>query len=266
MPLESFQVIQPSLLLQPYIRHYWVLEALPSLVQQRITPTGCIDLVFHKASRLLSTQRQTLQPSAFISGQSVQYTDLAQTGAVSMVVVVFQPYGARAFFKLPMDELSGLNVGFDELNDVALTELYDRVANESDTDKCIRLIEDELLKRLCEFKEYDYKRIAAIVSHINICSRASAASMAEVACLGYRQLNRVFTEYVGANPKDFLRVVRFHRALYCMQKNPMVSLTQLAYDCGFYDHSHMVKEFKALTGLTPSEYISFCPPHSDYFM
>lgn len=131
--------------------------------------------------------------------------------------------------------------------------------------KCIQLIEAALLKRLHGFKAYEYKRISAAVQHIGTDSAANTASMAATACLSYRQLYRVFCDYVGATPKELARIVRFQRALYHMQVNPAVGFTPLAYRCGFYDHPHMVKEFKALSGLTPSEYVAFCPPHSDYF-
>lgn len=263
--MESFSIIQPSPSLAPYVRHYWALDASPSSIPQRIIPSGCIQLVLHKGSRLLSLNQQQLQPSAFISGQSTGYGDLKQTGSVSMIVVVFQPYGARTFFDMPMSELNGQDISFSELNDPLLNELHERIAAEDDTNSCIDLIETVLLKRLLSFKEYDYKRMLAVIQHINQLATASAASMADVACLSYRQLNRVFSGYVGATPKEFLRVVRFQRALYHLQTEPTASFTQLAYSCGFYDQSHMVKEFKALSGLTPSELIALCPPHSDYF-
>ncbi len=32
------------------------------------------------------------------------------------------------------------------------------------------------------------------------------------------------------------------------------SISAIAIDHGFYDHSHFVKHFKAFTGLTPSDY------------
>ena len=70
---------------------------------------------------------------------------------------------------------------------------------------------------------------------------------------------------VGANPKDYLRIVRFQKALHCLQMQPHGSLAQLAYECGYYDQPHFIKEFKQFSGYTPTEYRTVCEPHSDFF-
>ena len=48
-----------------------------------------------------------------------------------------------------------------------------------------------------------------------------------------KQFNRIFLDYVGATPKEFLRIVRMQRALFKVQQNPSISFAQLAYECGF---------------------------------
>lgn len=80
-----------------------------------------------------------------------------------------------------------------------------------------------------------------------------------------KQFNRIFSEYVGSNPKEFTRTIRFQRALHILEKQPPISLTALAYQCGYFDQSHLIKDFKALSGYTPTEYLVACPPHTDYF-
>ncbi|MBW6537542.1 MAG: AraC family transcriptional regulator [Mariniphaga sp.] len=44
-----------------------------------------------------------------------------------------------------------------------------------------------------------------------------------------------------------------------------MSRTQLAFNCGYYDQSHMIHDFKSLSGFTPGEYFACCEPYSDYF-
>jgi transcriptional regulator GlxA family with amidase domain len=83
--------------------------------------------------------------------------------------------------------------------------------------------------------------------------------------LSYKQFKRVFAEYTGANPKDWLRTVRFQKALYTLQTQPAISLAQLACECGYYDQPHLIKEFKTFSGYTPVEYSAIYAPCSDYF-
>ena len=90
-------------------------------------------------------------------------------------------------------------------------------------------------------------------------------TLAESACLGYRQFKRVFSNYVGMSPKEYYRVVRFQRALYLLQNHPGMEFVDLAYSCGFYDPSHLVKDFKEFTGCSPTQYLSSHSPYSTFF-
>ena len=85
------------------------------------------------------------------------------------------------------------------------------------------------------------------------------------ACLGYRQFKRIFTEYVGMNPKEYYRVIRFQRILYMLQGNPEMEFTDLSYLCGFYDLSHLVKDFREFSGCSPTQYLSSRSPYSTFF-
>lgn len=265
--MEAFQIIPPSIALATYVKHYWILEADEySLTPQRIIPKGTIELVFHRGNKLWSPLNQQKQADAFVCGQYTGYTDLVPTGSVNMVVVTFLPHAAGAFFAMPMNEINGRNVSTDDLSDVLLRELADRIGNTRDNRTCIQLIEQFLQKRLHPFKEYNHKRMTAAIQVINQRVQIDMATLADTVCLGYKQFKRVFAEHVGANPKDFLRVVRFQRALYVLQTQPGIDLTELALECGYYDQPHLINEFKAFSGYTPREYIAVCAPYSDYFL
>lgn len=65
-------------------------------------------------------------------------------------------------------------------------------------------------------------------------------------------LRNLFRDCIGLSPKDLIRISRVNSAM----KNPISSekLTQIAYKMGYFDQSHFIHEFKAVTGLTPKEY------------
>ena len=90
--------------------------------------------------------------------------------------------------------------------------------------------------------------------------------LSETACLSSKQFGRIFADYVGTTPKEFIRIIRMQRALSMLQQDATIPFVQVAYECGFSDQSHMIKEFKLFSGYTPAEYLSVCAPYSDYFM
>lgn len=264
--MQSFQIVKPSPELSPYIHHYWILQDdATTTVSERTLPVGSVQLVFHKGRRLLSLKEGDLQPRSFICGQSVGFTDVMSTGRIEMITVVLQPYAAKAFLHLPANLFFGQNVPMDEMEDKGYASLANHIADTVDNRKCICLIERFLLQRLYTFPEYNLERMNAVLHEINSHPLADISQLSEVACLSNKQFRRIFTDYIGATPKDFMRIVRMQRALYLLQQNTTVSFAQLAYECGFADQSHMIKEFRLFSGYTPLEYLSICAPYSDYF-
>lgn len=264
--MQSFQIIKPVAELAPYIRHYWILkdDAVTS-VSERTLPIGCIQLVFHKGKQLFLQNESRLQPQSFVCGQSVGFSDVMSTGRIEMITVVFQPYAAKVLLRMPGYLFHGQNVSMDETEDMKLSVLSKQVADTSDNAACIRLIEQFFLHRLYTFSDYNLKRMSAVFHDINHQSQIYISKLAEAACLSNKQFGRVFADYVGTTPKEFLRIVRMQRALFLLQQDAGMSFAQVAYECGFFDQSHMIKEFKIFSGYTPAEYLSACAPYSDYF-
>lgn len=67
-----------------------------------------------------------------------------------------------------------------------------------------------------------------------------------------RHLRRAFVEHVGVTPKHYARTARLHRALRLAATS--ASWGRIATDAGYYDHAHLVAEFRALVGETPTAY------------
>ena len=263
--MEEFRIIQPTPILAPYIRNYWLLKtACDSPALARTVPTGMMSLIFHRGNRLLSVHQNEIHPRAFLSGQEKSFADLAYTGQVNMLFVTFHPVGVRAFFNLPMSKINNLRVTAADLEDKEMAQLEHTLTDTEDDDICICLIEQFLFKRLNSLAEYNLRRIDTTIRLIN-SGQTDIDQLASVACLSTKQYRRIFSEYVGSNPKEFSRTIRFQRALHMLETYPQTSLTALACECGYFDQSHLIKEFKSLSGYTPGEYIIACPPHSDYF-
>lgn len=263
--MDAFKFILPSVALAPFIRHYWILNVDELHVSERVTPIGCMQMVFHRGDRMYSLTESKIQPQTFIGGQSVGYQDLKSMGRVNMIVVVFQPHGVKPFFRMPVNDFLSRNISIEDLGDKSLSELEDRILNASTDEEAIGLIEQFLLSRLYDFDSYNHRRMQQVLKVIDNKNQSTVSSLSDVACLSYKQFSRVFAEYIGATPKEFTRIVRFQRALFMMQNNPSIDLMDVILTCGFYDQPHMIKEFKTFSGYTPNEYLTACQPYSDYF-
>lgn len=261
--MEKFQAIDPCMLLKPYIRQYWFIWA-DGVAQksQRVMPAGSIVLTFSCGAKVCLSENGSSLPRSYISGQITTFTDI-HFDMLDSISVVFHPIGAKTFFDIPMNEFNGQIVAIDALSDSRIMELEDRLLHAADNKICVGLIEDFLLKRLRREEDYNYKRLFSVLSSVDK-GENDLFELAQTACLSYKQFKRIFVEYAGLNPKEFLQITRFSKTLNMLQTKPILNLNELADGCRYYDKSHLIKDFKAFSGYTPTEFRLHSDPYSDY--
>ena len=258
--MNKFKVIQPSVLLVPYVKQYWFLR-MEDVVRssQRLVPLGCVVLSFHRGNFTYSSQEKDYLPRSHFYGITADYTDLVFSGCVDFISIVFQPAGTSRFFKIPPVEWKDRPVPLDALEDPELLYLEQCLNETTDDLSCVDLIEKFLFRRMYRLDKEDDKRIHAVIDSIRQ-GNADIDSLAQTACLCHKQFRRVFCEKIGANPKDFLQIMRFQKLHHLMQLHTGMTLTELAYECGYYDKSHLVKELKDFSGFTPAQLSNACEP------
>ena len=264
--MQSFRIIYPSKELQPFVRYYWILRVTADgIVSQRTLPTGCVSLIFHRKERLFSSNLRDLQPRSFICGQETVFSDVRSTGETEMIVVVFQPHTSKLFFNHPISLFRNLNISIIDTEDKELIELSNRIEDSMNNETCIKFIESFLLNKIIVNPSYYLPRLSEVIKSINSSPNISTKELAHIACLSEKQFSRVFSDNIGLSPKEFSRIIRIQRALSILKNLPRINFAQLAYDCGYTDQSHMIKEFKQFSGYTPKEFLSLYNPFSDYF-
>jgi AraC-like DNA-binding protein len=70
-----------------------------------------------------------------------------------------------------------------------------------------------------------------------------------------KRLIAVVRDYTGLSPKRLARVMRFEHTLRHMQANDDLAWTQRALASGYYDQAHLIRDFSAFAGCTPTEYL-----------
>jgi AraC-like DNA-binding protein len=269
----TYKLFKPSEILSSFVHFYWILEMDSSLIPsawQRIIPNGCVEILFHFGDRLntvFPNQKPEQQPQSLVSGQSTRFYDVEQTGKTGMLSILFKPHGARMFFDLPISEITNQNIDLTFLGRQFATGLTEKIALASNHETRIRIIEKYLISKLTDKHLYNSLRLSRTIEIINRKKGlVSVGELASVACLSQKQYNRIFCDFVGLNPKEFLKIVRLQYVFYHQKHFNDESLTELAYACGYYDQAHFVNDFKSLTGLTPKQCFADCNSESDYFL
>lgn len=259
----NYTEIPPSNGLEGLVKCFWHLDKdaspqTPSV--ERVLPAGCVELLFHFGSRYLSRETATNQfteiPRFYVLGQSVQHREVKQTGPVEVIGCRFYPWGAFPFFDFSLMALSNKRNPVGRFFQRETERLITRMTNARSKEEAIAVLQ-AALAAICHGKlaEVDYMR-RAISIIIETGGNMASKQLAERLGITTRQLERKFSARIGISPNAFSQIVRLQNFLKKKIDQPELSLTHLAYECGYADQSHLCRDFKKFTGLTPSEYFS----------
>lgn len=247
--------------LAEYIDCFWSLKAsgIPGIVPKSTLPgdgRGLMLLSFSGTTRLTSAGGivHDLGAGADILGAHEESYVLEHTGDTCLVAVQFLPGGLSAFVPFPVHEITSGTIAFNLLWGSAGDSLLGQIAEAGATAGKLRLFQNFLLERLAETRYHP--RIAYAVDRIGRAMQGIAISrLANEVNLSQKQLERVFESAVGMMPKRYSRLARFQNIVdYLHRKDRIEDWTNLAAHFGFYDHSHMVKDFQTFAGVAPSQF------------
>jgi AraC-like DNA-binding protein len=258
--LWAFPVAGP---LRSHVTHILLYrEALPDgrEVLERVLPDGAVRLVFNLGDAP-SAGEGAGQPVEAI-GASAAPALVRLRGTVEGLSVTLRPGAAAALLGMPACEIAGTAVHLDQLWRGQGAELRECIATAPDDASRVEVLRAALERRLAQGDAASRRaaHAAAIRAAQLIAESAGRRSLRDVAAavgIGERRLQQLFQQQVGLSPRAWSRLARLHACLRAMRqpRARMPGWAELALEGGFYDQSHLVNEFKALCGLTPTEFL-----------
>jgi AraC-like DNA-binding protein len=159
---------------------------------------------------------------------------------------------ATAFLRLPAalltDDRAPLEAVWHDGADVA-----DYVGSALGTEQAVARLAETLIARLSRTAEVPRDLMVAVERIMARGGRIDISRLAQSLGVTRQHLARRFAAHVGVTPKTFCRVVRLWTVLRSTHSG-RVNWAALAADLGYSDQSHLVSEFRSLTGLTPSRW------------
>ncbi|WP_372493482.1 helix-turn-helix domain-containing protein [Prauserella alba] len=171
------------------------------------------------------------------------------------VGVHFKPWGPAAFLPVPASELRDRPLAVEQVwGRAAVAELRDRLATAPGPNEMLTLLEQELMRRLCETAGLGLVRHA---SNVIAATGGTAAirDLTATAGVSSTHLAQRFKELVGLTPKRLARTHRFFSAAFPIDPAGSIDWSDLAGDAGYFDQAHLSHEFRAFTGRTPTQYV-----------
>ena len=195
-------------------------------------------------------------PPVELWGQITKPLPIRSLGKHTMLGIRFYAHSAACFLKEAIWELNDQVADARDLLGKPVSQLHQRLLETNGLKKRMGLVEKFLLNRL-QVAERHAGKINMIGQITKELQRDTLPDNIKALALKYnctpRYLQKLFLQYTGVTPKFYHKINRFQLSLKLINKKE-ASLTSIAYDCGYFDQSHFIREFKSFTGVTPKDY------------
>jgi AraC-like DNA-binding protein len=191
------------------------------------------------------------QPLTVLIGPQFSRVNIKVYSQLRAIRVDFLPGGMYRMLGIPMHELfdGGFNA-FDFFGS-KMSSINEQLQHISSLEEGKNIIEKFLLKQVASLKEilpFD----SALRILLNNSGNMAIEKTASLSCLSIKQFERKCKERIGMNPKMYARILKFSKAYRLHEAFPQLSWTKIAYEAGYYDQMHMIRDFKVFAGVNPS--------------
>ncbi|MFY1583373.1 helix-turn-helix domain-containing protein [Micromonospora sp. WMMD734] len=220
-----------------------------------------------------SAAHSAYRVDSFVAGPYDGYCTTSTAGAGAGVQLLLTPPAARRVLGVPLGELTNRAVALDGLPDPWLHRLRARLAGAPDWPHRFALLDAALDARLADADPVDPHLDRAWELLTGSAGRIGIGGLADELGWSRRHLAARFRRELGLGPKTTARLLRFQRAYAALGRQdavsagpappegpgsvdgrtgPMDGWAGLAARWGYYDQSHLIREFREFTGTTPA--------------
>lgn len=195
------------------------------------------------------------RPDAFVAGP--HHAHLVPEGecATSYVEVRLGPLSGYTLLGVPLNALRGRTVDLRDLLGADARRLAEWLREERTWPRRFTLLDELLLARLDGGPRPSPEVVRAMQLLAATGGAARIGRIARAVGWSHKHLITRFTQQVGLSPKATARLVRFDRVLRGLDRPDSPGWERLAAEAGYADQSHLVREFRAFTGVTPTAYV-----------
>jgi AraC-like DNA-binding protein len=190
---------------------------------------------------------------------------ITHEGRQSGIQLALTPLGARALLGMPAGQLANLDVDASAVLGRFAGELRERIAEQETWAGRFSVLDTLVGERVraadCAAYPrpevaYAWRKLRAVSGAVRVSALAAETGWSE------RYLNARFRAETGLSPKEAARVFRFTAVRGRIAETAVFSsraglaLADLAAECGYYDQAHLAREFRALAGCPPTQWLA----------
>jgi AraC-like DNA-binding protein len=245
-----------------FIEHFFYYEGYQAEhAMEKFLPDGSMDLLIdltETPKKLFHNDEGTIYTTykrSWVSGMKTKYI-LIDASVSSMIGVHFRPGGAYPFFDFPINELNNQTVETELLWNTAIHRIRDAILNTAGIKEKFSILESYFLQKGKHRLEPNLFVSYAIDQLQQSPQVWTIEQLTRKVGITQKHLIALFKKHAGLSPKLFARISKFQKVIREVEQRRSVEWTPIAYECGYYDQAHFIREFQAFSGINPSAYLT----------
>jgi len=223
-------------------------------VLERVLPDGALRLAFNLGDAPAVGAASAERMEAI--GASCTPVVVRLRGEVHGLSLTLRVGAASALLGVPAGELTEVTAPLETLWGADSANTLERLAESGDDGQRAVLLQELLARRLGHVDASACRSARRAVELIRAADgRRSVRELAAEVGVGERRLQQLFHAHVGLSPRALSRLARLEGCLRALRAWREPRWAELAQREGFYDQAHLANEFRALCGMTPSEFL-----------
>lgn len=250
----------PSPPLDAFVERIWYCSGAFPQSSMRALPGGAtLSLIVNLSDDFIqivdAASSHTLS-GAFVIGTHTRSFLAIPPQRSSVVGVHFRSAAALPLLGICPVELVDDRVPLVDIWGAAGNSLRDQLSDASSPSQCLRILDAALRRRLLARVRCEHPAVTAALQAFRAESDVRVADVATLVGLSKRRFVEVFEREIGLTPKLYLRIQRFHRVKRSIAAlGRPESWATFALTFGYFDQSHMIREFVAFSGMSPTSYL-----------
>jgi len=243
---------KPNAALADFVECFWVVRDRPRRIRtpDRILPDGCPEWIVHVGDEFERqiAGRWVRQPKSFLAG-TLSHPWLVRAGRrVCTLGIRFRPGTVALLFNMDLAGTANREINLRTVLRGNAASLARAVRDCRTTQQMLTVAEQELLNLVAP-RLHNKPRSHAAVKRILVSKgKTRIETMARSLGLSRRTLERVFRRELGISPKHYARIVRLNSVLATMNAAERERIVTIALDAGYFDESHLLRDFRSLAG------------------
>lgn len=266
VPLQSAVVDREIVLgvpdprLRAHVKGYCgYVESGPGLIRRVQLPSPTVELIvgFGPPVRIAYPHQDgsMARMTSFVAGLHDSRAIAESTGQQG-VQIKLTPLGAYMVLGVPMDTLTNRALELEQVLGRFAASLTERLYETPSWEARFRLLDALLARRLAAAREPSPAVTWAWRRLIETNGRLDVSTLTEELGSSRQYLVSRFRKEVGLPPKTLARILRLQSAVRMLERDSQPRLTEVAQESGYFDQAHFNRDFRKLTGGTPTEFLA----------